>query len=451
MNRPAGLVYAVDERPPSVPLLALAVQHIFLMSSTLVLPVILVAEIGGGPDQVRAVVAMTMIAAGLGTILQAVRWWGIGSGFLCPNLAGPNFFSVCVGAAWFGGLPMMRGMTIAAGLVELVLARALPRLAFLFPPPITGLVVFMVAISLVPVGASRFFGINFEGEQIQGLNLGVAAATLLTMAGISVWGSARLRLYGLLIGLTVGYLLSIATGELTQSQYKVLADVPWIGLPSYDGFWNISFSWSLLPAFVIVSICGALKSFGNLVMCERVNDDNWTKPDIRRVGGGLTADAITVTVSGLLGGMATDTSASNVGLSKATGATSRWIGGAAGLLFIALGFSPKLAATLSIMPDPVAGAVLVFVVSFMFISGCQMMLSEKPDNRMTFVLGISLLVGLSADIVPAIYAHVPGVLRPLLGSSLTLATVSAIVLHRVFSLGARRTRAAPVRAASLAD
>src|SRR5213079_2196385 len=133
------------------------------MSSSLVLPVVLVGEIGGSFDQVRGVVALTMVACGIGTMAQALRLPGFGSGFLCPNLCGPNFFAACMSAAWLGGLPLMRGMTIAAGLIEMVFARFLHRLAFLFPPEVTGLVVFMVALSLVPIGASKFLHIDYSG------------------------------------------------------------------------------------------------------------------------------------------------------------------------------------------------------------------------------------------------------------------------------------------------
>ena len=161
-KRPGGLIYWVEEKPPALELAVLAVQHIFLMSSTLVLPVVLVTEIGGAFDQVRAVVALTMIACGLGTIVQAMRWHGVGSGFLCPNLCGPNFFGASVEAAWLGGLPLMRGMTIAAGLVEALFARVVHRLGFLFPSEITGLVVLMVAASLVPLGIKIF------GDQLRG-------------------------------------------------------------------------------------------------------------------------------------------------------------------------------------------------------------------------------------------------------------------------------------------
>jgi xanthine permease XanP len=430
-KKPAGLIYGVDDVPPWSALGLLAVQHIFLMSSTLVLPIVLVSEIGGSFKEVQAVVALTMMACGIGTILQAMRWRGIGSGYLCPNLCGPNFFAASMAAAWLGGLPLMRGMTIAAGLVEMVFARFVHRLQFLFPTEITGLVVFMVGVSLVPVGASKFLHIDYTGEPIQISSLAVAAVTLFVMVGLNVWGSNKLRLYGVLIGMTLGYALSAAAGLLPLDRFHQVVAAPWIGLPTLEGAFDIDFRWSLLPAFIIVSICGALKSFGNLVMCEKVNDDEWSKPDTKRIGDGLMADGIAVTVSGVLGGVASDTSSSNVSLSGASGATSKWIGVAAGALFILLGFSPKLSALLSIMPAPVVGAIIVFVVCFMMMSGLQIILSSKPDTRRTFVIGTALCFGLSLDMLPDLYSHLAPRLRPFFESSLTLSTVMAVALNQL--------------------
>jgi xanthine permease XanP len=434
-RKPANLLYGVDDRPPWAVLAFLSAQHVFVMSSTLVLSVVLVAEIGSSPEQTQATVAMTMMACGLGTIIQALRWRGIGSGYLCPNLCGPNFFAASMGAAWLGGLPLMRGMTMAAGIVEVVFARLLRRLAFLFPTEITGMVVFMVAFSIVPLGTSKFLGINYAGDPILPRSLAIAVLTLLVMVGVNVWGSSKLKLYGVLIGMVTGYVLSIAAGLLTAVDFYAVKEAPWIGLPHYAGMWNFSFRWSLLPAFVIVSICGALKSFGNLVLCEKINNEDWSQPDIRRIGDGLTADGLTVFASGLLGGVASDTSASNVALSSASGATSRWIGFGAGGLFLLLGFSPKLSAILSVMPASVAGAILVFVVCFMMISSFQIILSSRMDVPKIFVMGVALTFGISLDIMPTLYAHVHPWLRPLFESSLTLSTVVAVLLNQLLRLG----------------
>ena len=434
-TRPENLIYGVNDKLPLPLLFLLSFQHIFLMSSTLVLPVVLVTEIGGSFDQLRSVVALTMISCGLGTIFQAFRFGWLGSGYLCPNLCGPNFFTASMTAAWLGGLPLMRGMTIVAGLVEVVFARALRRIKFLFPPEITGLVVLMVAVGIIPLGLSKSLGINYEGEPIQGACVAVTFLTLLVMVGINIRGKGKLKLYSVLGGLVTGYLLSLPAGLLTREHFHIIAAAPWLALPSTEGVLNITFKWSLVPIFVIVSITGALKSFGNLIMCEKVNDTEWVQPDMKRIGNGLVADGFCVTVSGLLGGMASDTSASNVAFSAASGATSRSIGYMAGVLFIILGFFPKITGVLSIMPMPVMGAILIFVTCFMIISGIQIIFSAGMDNRKTFVIGVSIIFGLSLDLLPSLFVGIPHAIRPLFESSLTLSTVMAVVLNQVLRLG----------------
>ena len=438
-KRPANLIYGVNEKPPSTVLCLLGLQHIFLMSSTLVLPVVLVTEIGGTFTQVCAVVGLTMIACGLGTILQAMQNKFFGSGFPCPNLCGPNFFPSSMEAAWLGGLPLMRGMTIIAGIFEAVFARLVNRLRFLFPTEITGMVVLIVAEGLIPLGVSKFLGVGYEGEPVKGWNLLVASITLLIMIGANIRGRGNLKLYSVLIGMACGYILSVVTGLMTASDFKNIAHAPWIAIPFMTGMFDISFRWSLVPAFLIVSITGALKSFGNLIMCEKVNDEEWVKPDMNRIGKGLMADSLCVTISGLLGGMASDTSASNVALSSASGATSSRIAYAAGILFILLGFSPKIGAILSVMPVPVMGAILVFVTSFMVMSGIQIILSSGVDTRKTFVVGLSFIFGLSVDIMPSLYANIHPWLKPIFDSSLTLSTILAVCLNQLLRLKLKNT------------
>ena len=140
----------------------------------------------------------------------------------------------------------------------------------------------------------------------------------------------------------------------------------------------------------------------------------------------------------MLGGVASDTSSSNVSLSGASGATSKWIGVAAGALFILLGFSPKLSALLSMMPAPVVGAIIVFVICFMLMAGLQIILGSKPDTRRIFVIGIALCFGLSLDMLPDLYARIAPWLRPLFESSLTLATVMAVALNQLLRITGRR-------------
>ena len=329
----------------------------------------------------------------------------------------------------------MYGMTVVAGLFETLFSRVVHKLRGLFPTEVTGLVVLMVGVALIPLGASKFVGIHYEGDPFDPRVLFVAAVTLTTMVGISLWSKGKSRLYSVLIGFLVGYVFSYLAGIISPVDFEEVRHAPVFALPGFAASsLQLSFSWSLLPAFLIVSLCGALKSFGNLVTAQKINDENWKEPDVKNIGNGLFADGLSVMSAGLLGGVATDTSSSNVGTSLATGATSRVIGFVAGALFICLGFMPKLAALVSIMPDPVMGAILIYVTSFMVLSGFQIILTEALDTSKTFIIGISFIFGISLDILPGLYVHLPVWLMPVFGSSLTLATVMAILLNQLFRI-----------------
>ena len=162
-RKPDNIIFGVNEKPPLAAVLLLGLQHIFVMSSTLLLPVVIVREIGGSFLEIRNVVSFSLIAAGIGTILQSLGKGIMGSGYLVPNICGPSYLSVSVQAAWLGGLPLMHGMIVVAGLFETLFSRVVHKLRVLFPTEVTGLVVLMVGVALIPLGASKFLGIQYEG------------------------------------------------------------------------------------------------------------------------------------------------------------------------------------------------------------------------------------------------------------------------------------------------
>jgi xanthine permease XanP len=383
---------------------------------------------------VQSVVSYSMIAAGLATILQSIKRGPLGSGYLCPHLVGPSYLSASIQAAWLGGLPLLFGMTMVAGFFEALFSRVVRRLRVLFPTEVTGLVVLMVGIALVPLGASKFLGIETEDAIIDASDVIVAVITLGLMIGINIWSRGRIRLYCVLIGMAVGYLISYPFGILGSADIARVWRAPFIALPDRSHI-SWSFDVSLLVPFLIASLASSLKTVGDLMTTQKVNDDAWVKADMKSISGGLLADGIGCMFSGMLGGLGTSTSSSNVGMSAATGATSRRIAISAGCLFILFAFLPKLSALFSIMPQPVMGAILVFVTSFMVIAGIQIILTTKLDTRKTFVIGISLIFGLSVDILPELYRNIHPWLRPLFSSSLTLSTILAIVLTQLLRIG----------------
>ena len=239
--------------------------------------------------------------------------------------------------------------------------------------------------------------------------------------------------------MVVAYLASSLLGILDQDDWQLIRQAPWFALPGRGmPLFRYAFDWTLVVPFLVVSLCASLKTLGNLVTCQSINDAEWREADMRLVGNGLLADSVGVFMGGLLGGMAVDTSSSNVGLSAATGVTSRWVAFAAAGIFMAMAFCPKLTMLVGIMPSPAMGAILLFVTSFMIVAGMKIILTTPMDTRKTFIVGISIIFGLSVDILPEMYQHLHPWIKPLFSSSLTLATVMAILLNQLFQLGASK-------------
>ena len=81
------------------------------------------------------------------------------------------------------------------------------------------------------------------------------------------------------------------------------------------------------------------------------------------------------------------------------------------------------------------GATLIFAISFMVVAGMQIMMSRMMDSRKTFVIGLSLIFGLSVDILPDVYANAHPRIQPIFSSFLSTATVSAVVFNLIFRIG----------------
>jgi len=175
-----------------------------------------------------------------------------------------------------------------------------------------------------------------------------------------------------------------------------------------------------------------------LTLCQKINDADWKRTDMKSASGGLLTSGLSTLLSGLSGGLAQTTVSSCIGLSLATGTTSRSLAIPTGIMIAALAFFPKLAAVLAVMPAPVVGAILLYSACFIVLGGMQLLTSRMLDSRRIFAVGISLLFGLSVDMAPELYRHVPEGLRPLFSSSTALATVLVVSLSLLFRVGIAR-------------
>ena len=426
--------YSVNEVPPMLHLLVSSMQHVLIMVVSLGLPVILASQVNGSQQFTATLVSLSMLAAGLGSILQSIGLPFIGSGYLCPNLCGPSYLSVSLSAAWIGGIPLMRGMIILAGVVEMVLAPIVQKLRRVFPNFIIGLVVAMVGVSVIKMSISSIFGVAFQGDAIRNADLIIGAISLLLMILANIWGKGLVKMYCLLIGMLIGWVLSLLFVPEYRQSVLAVGSEPLFSLPTItDDFRNISFNYSLIIPFTVIAISGSLKTFGNLMAAQKISEPNLEKTDFIPIRKGLLADGLSTALAGILGGMAVDTSSSNVGLAGSTKVVSRWISVGAGILFVIFAFLPKLTTALSSIPKPVLGAGIVFTGCFMICTGLLQMFSETWNDRKTFVVGVSLFFGLSTAFLPEIYARAPLIIQTFFTDPLPTTTILAVFLNQLFN------------------
>jgi len=433
-QKPANLVYGLDDHPPRLITFFLALQHISVMVIGLLFPVIIVREIGGSTQDAVRFVSASMLAGGVGVIVQSLKKGPAGSGFLCPEVCGPSYLAASMLAAKTGGLSLVFGMTLVASLFEAVLSKLLRYLRFLFPAEVTGLIVIMVGLTVIKIACINFFGLGSGATSISLPVITTGVLTLATMIGLNVWGKGKAKLFCALIGMMVGYLLAGFFGLFDLAKLSHDFAVPFFVLP-LTGHPGWSFDIALLAPFLVAVLCSTLKTVGDLTTCQRINDVKWKRPDMDNVSRGILADGIGACVAGIVGGFGQSTSSSNIGLSIGTGATSRVIAKWIGVILIVLSFFPKSSVIFAIMPQPVLGATLFFALSFMVVAGMQIIMSRMMDGRKTFVVGLSMIFGLSVDIVPGIYSQAPVWLSPVVSSSLAASTIMALILNFVFRLG----------------
>lgn len=433
-RRPDDLIYTVDEAPPWPRLLALGLQHALLMSVFLVLLLIVFRHAGASPATTMSALGMGLAALAAGVALQALRLGPIGSGYL----AAPVFSAIYLGpsllAVGSGGLPAVFGMTLFAALVEVALAPLLSRLRHLFPPLLSGIIVLIVGLQLGLIGVDHLLAVEFRHTPTFAAHLAVGWLTLAVMVGLSVWGRGLMRLLCPVIGMALGLVASLATGLVPPEAWQSVVAAPAFAVPRPD-YLAYAFVPDLVPAFIIAAVAAMLRTVGVIATCQKINDADWKRPDLPSIRGGVIADGLGAGVGGLLGVMGMSTAPSLVGVSHASGATSRAIAFACAAILLVLALLPKFAALFLLLPPSVTGAAVTFTASFVIAGGLEIIMARSLDVRGTFIVALATLLALARDQMHGYFAAAPALLRSIAGSMLSLGVVTALALNALLRLG----------------
>jgi xanthine/uracil permease len=401
-------------------------------------------------DEQQALVTGTLLACGIGALLQASRW-RLGSSLLVIPISGSVFVPVAIQAGTNGGLWAIALLSLMVGLVQVPIGRFIGKVRAFFPPEVCGVVVLMLGVSLIPGALRRMLGVgSMGGEAVAAARFMPEAAliggiTLATIVVAAVWLKGSARFFAMVIGCAAGLVAAALTG-FTASLGDAIAAAPLLALPPllWPSFASLptllsSVLLALLPVIVLLALVDSVDGMGVLISTHRLDDADWQRPNMTQVSRGVQSIGLTNILSGLLGGTATCLSSSNIGLAFSTGVTARIVAIVAGAILIASAFFPKLIALVLAIPDPVLGGILAYVASYFVVMGADLALSRMLSQRRLLVIGLSITAGLAVLALPEVFHGLSGPLAFIFESPLAVSALFAIVLNSLMRVGIAQT------------
>lgn len=427
------MLYIAEETPGFPTAFAVAGQHAIVLLMLVVYTVIVGREIGLSQEELRGFVSMGIVAAGIATFVQGTTT-RFGSGHLVVHLPTPVTMAGFIAVSVTFGVGAAAGATILSGIIVMGLSRLLPKLRSVFPAEVAGVLLVLLGLSLVEGGARRFTG--FSGAGLDTPSILIATTTLVVIIGLSVWTSGRLKLFAIVIGTASGLIVATILGRFGQTELRVVTEQTLFSLP-FSGY-TLPTPTLILAATIpilLIEVISAVDSIGTGVAIDKINNAKWHRADMPMIARLVTCHGIGVLLAGLFGINSIGTSSANLGLAHASGVASRRVGQIAGLMLVVLAFLPQVSTFITQIPQPVVGAILVYTAGYMLVAGMELVLSRMLNSRRTFMIGLGITVGSVVLLMPEIISGAPENLKPILGSALTLGTVTAMTLNMIFRIG----------------
>ncbi|WP_238916032.1 uracil permease [Clostridium sp. YIM B02555] len=363
----------------------LSFQHLFAMfGSSVLVPLIFKID----PTTV-------LFFNGIGTLLYAFltkkkipAYLGSSFAFISPVLLlysqGYNFETI-------------QGGFVAAGVVFSIIAIIVGYTGIgwvdkLFPPAAMGAIITIIGLELASTAADMA-GFPVGGSNTQTLNVSwviVSSITLVTVILCNVLLRGFLKLIPILIGVVVGYIVSLSMGLI---DFSTVSNASFFLLPNIKvAHFDINAILTILPAtFVVIA-----EHVGHLKVTSSIVGKDLTKdPGLHR---SLLGDGLSTIISGMFGSVPTTTYGENIGVLALTKVYSVYVICGAGLISIILGFSGKMSAIISTIPTPVIGGVSLLLFGSIATSGLRTFIEGKVDfskSRNLILTSIIFVIGLS--------------------------------------------------------
>jgi NCS2 family nucleobase:cation symporter-2 len=422
-NRPEDQLYGPGQ------LTAYGTQHILTMYGGVIAPPLIVGGAAGlSAGDMALLVTAGLFLSGLATVLQTLGLGPFGSRL--PIVQGISFASVStmVAIASDGGLRPVFGAIIVAGLVGLLLSSFFAQLIRLFPAVVTGCIITVIGLSLLPVAFTWAQGGAGAKDLGSMGNIGLAGLTLLVILVISrVFQGAVSRL-SILIGLVVGTAIAAVLGK---TDFSAVGQADLVSLPRILPFGTPTFQVGAIVSMTIVILVIMTETTADILAIGEIVE---TDVDAKRVAAGLRADMAATSVAPLFGSFPCSAFAQNVGLVALTGIKSRFAVATGGLVLLLLGLLPVVGAVVAGIPYPVLGGAGIVLFGSVAASGIRTLARvDYRDNLNMIIVSVSVAVGIIPIAAPKFWDAFPDWLGTIMDSGISATAVVAVVLNVVFN------------------
>ena len=208
--------------PPTGQLIPLGLQHVVAAVVGIITPAILISNTCSlSEEQKTLMIQVSLILTALATLLQLFPIFGrIGAGL--PVIMGISFAYIptlqAIGAEF--GIATILGAEIIGGCVAIVFGIFVKWIRPLFPPLVTGTVIFTIGLSLYPTAVKYMAGGAGTPEFGTPKSWLVALITLVVVIALTNFTKGLTKLGAILIGMIVGYIISIPLEHCLRGQRR---------------------------------------------------------------------------------------------------------------------------------------------------------------------------------------------------------------------------------------
>ncbi|QSS99387.1 purine permease [Pontibacillus sp. ALD_SL1] len=405
--------------------ITIGLQHVLAMyAGAVIVPLIVGSSLGLNAEDLAYLVSIDLLMCGVATILQAVsnRFFGIG----LPVVLGCTFTAVApmISIGSSAGITAIYGAIIAAGLFVLVCAPIFGKLVSFFPPVVTGSVVTIIGITLIPVAMDNVAG-GAGSEDFGSIsNLLLAFGVLLLIIVLQRAFTGFVRSVSILIGLVAGSLVAIFMGKIDIS---TLADAALFRIPTPFYFGAPTFEVTPILTMILVAIVSLVESTGVYFALSDITNKKIEEKDITK---GYRAEGLAILFGGFMNAFPYTTYSQNVGLVQLSGVKSRNVIYIAGAMLIAIGLFPVIGAITTLIPKPVLGGAMIPMFGMVIAYGIKMLSQvDLKEQENLLIIACAVGMGLGVTVAPDLFAKLPEQLQILTDNGIVAGSLTAILLN----------------------